>query len=123
VIVAFALMLAEIYAFSWVFISLGLIAGNAQAAQALSSLIVIPFTFVSSAFVPIHSMPGWMQSFAANQPVTVIINAVGSLMLGGTRAAGAGHSTSYWVLLSLIWCAGILAVFGAVAVARFSRRR
>ncbi len=123
VIVAFALMLAEIYAFSWAFISLGLIAGNAQAAQALSSLIVIPFTFVSSAFVPIHSMPGWMQSFAANQPVTVIINAVRSLMFGGTRAAGAGHSTSYWVLLSLIWCAGILAVFGAVAVARFSRRR
>jgi hypothetical protein len=49
--------------------------------------------------------------FAANQPITVLINAVRSLMLGGTDAAGVGHTTSYWVLLSLLWCAGILALF------------
>jgi ABC-type polysaccharide/polyol phosphate export permease len=64
-----------------------------------------------------------MQPFAANQPVTVMINAVRSLMLGGANAAGAGHTTSYWVLLSLAWCVGILAVFAAVAVTRFGRPR
>src|SRR6266540_4088509 len=96
---------------------------NAQAAQALSTLIVVPLSFVSGAFVPIQSMPGWMQAFAANQPVTIMINAVRSLMLGGTHAAGIGHTTTYWVLLSLAWCAGILAVFGTVAVTRFGRTR
>src|SRR6266487_3028794 len=70
-----AVILAVIYAFSWLFISLGLRAGNAQAAQALSTLIVVPLSFVSGAFVPIKSMPGWMQAFAANQPVTIMINA------------------------------------------------
>jgi ABC-2 type transport system permease protein len=123
IVVAFALILAAIYAFTWVFISLGLVARNAQAAQAMATLIVVPPTFVSNAFVPVDSMPGWLQGFAANQPVSVIINAVRSLMLGGTDAAGVGHSTTYWVVLSLVWCAGIVAVFSAVAVARFARTR
>jgi ABC-2 type transport system permease protein len=123
IVVAFALILAAIYAFTWVFISLGLVAGNAQAAQAMATLIVVPPTFVSNAFVPIDSMPGWLQDFAANQPVSVIINAVRSLMLGGTDAAGVGHSTGYWVVLSLAWCTGIVAVFSGLAVARFARTR
>jgi ABC transporter DrrB family efflux protein len=123
IVVAFAVILAAIYAFTWVFISLGLVARNAQAAQAMATLIVVPPTFVSNAFVPIDSMPGWMQDFAANQPVSVIINAVRSLMLGGTDAAGVGHSTAYWVVLSLAWCAGIVVVFSGLAVARFARTR
>jgi ABC-2 type transport system permease protein len=123
VIVAFAVIVAVIFAFSWLFISLGLSAGNAQSAQAMSSLIVVALTFVSGAFVPIKSMPGWMQAFAANQPVTVVINAVRGLMLGGTDSAGTGHTTTYWVLLSLAWCAAILAVFGTVTVTRFGRTR
>ena len=68
-------------------------------------------------------MPGWLQGFAANQPVTVIINAVRSLTLGGTDAAGVGHSTGYWVVLSLAWCSGIVAVFSGLAVSRFARTR
>jgi ABC-2 type transport system permease protein len=123
IVVAFALILAAIYAFTWVFISLGLVARNAQAAQAMATLIVVPPTFVSNAFVPVDSMPGWLQDFAANQPVSVIINAVRSLMLGGTDAAGVGHSTGYWVALSLAWCLGIIAVFSGLAVARFARSR
>jgi ABC-2 type transport system permease protein len=123
VVVAFALILAAIYAFTWVFVSLGLVAGNAQGAQAMATLIVVPLTFVSNAFVPVVSMPGWLQDVAANQPVSVIINAVRSLMLGGTDAAGVGHSTTYWVVLSLLWCAGIGAVFSGLAVARFARTR
>jgi len=123
VLAGFAVLVAIIYAFDWLFIMLGLSSGNAQAAQALSSLIVVPLAFVSGAFVPITSMPGWMQAFAANQPVTIMINAVRSLMLGGPRAAGVGHTTTYWVLLTLAWCAGILAVFGAATVTRFGRTR
>jgi len=110
------------FAFTWVFILIGLVSGSAQAAQGMS-MLVIPFSFVSSANVPIHSMPGWMQPFAANQPVTVVINAVRCLMQGGTGAVGIDHSTGYWVTLSLIWCAVITVVFGALATARFSRTK
>lgn len=122
ILFAFVLMLVAGYAFTWVFITIGLVAGNAQAAQGLS-MLVIPFSFISSANVPISSMPGWMQPFAANQPITVIINAVRSLMQGGTDVVGIGHSTGYWVVLSLVWCAAILAVFGALATSRFARTR
>src|SRR5262245_11995925 len=122
-IAALAVILAAIYAFSWFFIFIGLIAGSAQAAQSLSTLVVVPLVFVSGAFVPVTSMPGWLHWFAANQPVTVLINAVRSLMLGGTDVAGLGHTTSYWVVLSLLWCAGILAVFSILTSARFARSR
>lgn len=122
VVLAFAIMLVAGWAFTWVFITMGLVAGNAQAAQGMS-MLVVPFSFISSANVPVSSMPGWMQPFAANQPISVIINAVRSLMLGGTGPAGIGHTTSYWVLLSLVWCAVIAAVFGAIAAHRFSRMR
>ncbi len=84
---------------------------------------MVPFTFLSSAYVPVDSMPGWLQPFAEHQPITVMINAVRSLMLGGTQAAGVGHTTGYWVVLSFVWCAGILAVFSTLAVARFARTR
>jgi ABC-2 type transport system permease protein len=123
IVAAFALILVANYAFSWLFISLGLTAGNAQAAQGMSTLLVVPLTFLSSAYVPVSSMPGWMQPVADNQPVTVMINAVRSLMLGGTDAAGVGHSTAYWVVLSLAWCAGILVVFSGFAISRFARAR
>lgn len=122
-LVASALLLAVIYTFSWFFISLGISAGSAQGAQSLASVILMPLTFVSAAYVPIHSMPGWMQAFAAHQPVTVIINAVRSLLLGGPHAAGVGHTTTYWVLLSLAWCAGITAICATAATTRFSRTR
>jgi ABC-type polysaccharide/polyol phosphate export permease len=64
-----------------------------------------------------------MQPVAENQPVTVLVNAVRSLMLGGPDAAGVGHSTIYWVAVSLAWCAAILIVFGGLATARFARTR
>ncbi|HEY9557595.1 MAG TPA: ABC transporter permease [Acidimicrobiales bacterium] len=119
-LLAFVIMFVAGYAFSWVFITVGLISGNAQAAQGMS-MLVVPFSFISNANVPVSSMPGWMQPFAANQPVSVVINAVRSLMQGGTDVVGIGHSTGYWVALSLVWCAGILMVFGALATARFSK--
>lgn len=123
VVLAFALVLMANYVFIWVFISLGLAAGNAQAAQGMASLAVIPLTFASSAYVPMDSLPSWMEPVAANQPLNVIINAVRSLLLGGTDAAGIGHTTTYWVVLALAWCAGILTIFSTIAITRSSRTR
>ena len=122
VLAGFLLMIFAGYCFSWIFITLGLVAGNAQAAQGLS-MLVIPFSFISNANVPVSSMPGWMQPFAANQPVSVIINGVRSAMQGGTDVVGIGHTTAYWFGLSIVWCLGILLVFGALATRRFSKAR
>jgi ABC-2 type transport system permease protein len=115
------LLAFAVYSFMWVFITIGLTAGNAQAAQGTASLLVIPLAFVSAAYVPADTLPGWMQPVADNQPFTVVSNAVRSLTLGGADAAGLGHSTTYWVALSLAWYGGILVVFSAIAVSRFAR--
>jgi ABC-2 type transport system permease protein len=122
IVLGFVVMLVAGYAFTWVFITMGLISGGAQAAQGMS-MLVVPFSFVSSANVPIKSMPGWMQPFANHQPITVIVNAVRSLMQGGPDKIGIGHSTGYWVFLSAVWCVGIVAVFGFISVSCFSRTR
>jgi len=123
VVLAVALLVVAAYSFSWIFITIGLVSSSAQAANGMASLLVIPIAFISAAYVPASTLPGWLQPIANNQPFTILSNAMRSLTLGGADAVGLGHSTSYWVVLSLIWCAGIFLVFSTIAVSRFSRTR
>lgn len=83
-------------------------------------LLVVPLVFLSSAYVPVQSMPGGIRQFGEVQPLTPMVDAVRGLATGG-RALLA-HSTGYYVGLSLLWSAGIFVVFGLLAVARFARR-
>jgi len=119
-LVAFGLCVVYGFAVTWLFVWIGLVAGNAQAAQGMS-LLVFPLTFVSSAYVPVDSMPGWMQPIAENQPITAMTNAVRSLALGDPSLAGLGGGTGHWVALSLLWSAGLVLVFAPLAVARYRR--
>ena len=123
VLLALALLLVAVYCFTWVFIAIGLVSKSAQAANGMATLLVVPVAFVSAAYVPAQSLPGWMQPVANNQPFTVFSNAMRSLTLGGADAVGLGHSTAYWVFLTLLWCAGIFLVFSTISVSRFARRR
>lgn len=123
VLLALAVLVVAAYSFMWVFITIGLASKSAQAANGTSTLLIVPMAFVSAAYVPANSLPGWMQPVANHQPFTIFSNALRSLTLGGADAVGLGHSTTYWVVLSLVWSAGIVAVFGSLAVARFSRQR
>jgi ABC transporter DrrB family efflux protein len=123
VALAIVVLVLATYSFMWVFITIGLTSKSAQAANGTSTLVIVPLAFVSAAYVPADSLPGWMQPVAENQPFTIWANALRCLTLGGADAVGLAHSTSYWVALSLAWCAGILVVFSTIAVARFSRRR
>lgn len=108
------------FAFVWVFITLGLMAGSPQAAQGLSFL-VFPLSFVSSAYVPVSTMPGWMQAFANHQPMTLMCNTV-RILTGGTAAEHLlGHSLSYYLVPSLLWSAGIVVVFAPLAVWKLKR--
>ena len=74
---------------------MGLTAGNAQAAQGMSFL-AFPFVFVSSAYVPVDSMPGWMQPIAEHQPVTPMVGSVRALFLGDEAEAVLGHSAGWF---------------------------
>jgi ABC-type multidrug transport system permease subunit len=85
--------------------------------QAFGLIWLFPLTFVSSAFVPVQSMPGWLQAFALNQPVTHVINALRSLALGNTPATP--MSDNLW--LSIVWLIGIVAVFMPLAVRSYKR--
>ena len=118
-----ALLVVAAYSFAWVFITIGLVSSSAQAANGMATLLVIPVAFISAAYVPADSLPGWLQPVANNQPFTILSNALRSLTLGGADTVGLGHTTTYWVVLSLVWCAGIFLVFSTIAVSRFSRRR
>ena len=124
---ALLLLLAFAFALSWVMANIGLKVANAEAAQAVAFPLMFPLTFASAAFVPVNSMPGWLQVFAAHQPVTVVINAARGLMLGPRAAAGlqdAGvftTSTTGYVLQSLAWIAVILAVAVPLAIRQFNR--
>ena len=94
----------------------GLAIGDEESVQAFGMIWLFPLTFVSSAFVPIASMPGWLQAFANNQPVTYVINAMRSLALG--PAAGP-LEPSLWHALA--WIAGIFIVFSPLAVRAYRR--
>jgi ABC-2 type transport system permease protein len=117
---AVGLLLVFGFAFEWMFITLGLVAGTPQAAQGLA-LMVFPLTFVSSAYVPVASMPGWMQAFAERQPLTMMVDAVRALTQGPAAEAVLGHPAGFYVVRSLAWSAAILAVFVPLAVARYRR--
>ena len=117
---AFGLVILFGFAFEWVFITLGLLAGNGQAAQGMG-MIVFPLAFVSSAYVTVASMPGWLQVFAKHQPLTDMVDAVRGLTLGSQAQVELGHSSAYYVARSLVWTAAILTVAVPLAVARYRR--
>ncbi|MFN2545276.1 MAG: ABC transporter permease [Actinomycetota bacterium] len=109
-------------AFSWIMALIGLTAGNVEAAQASSFVWVFPFVFASTAFVPLQSMPGWLQAWAKVNPVSVVVDVIRALCLGSrTATAVQGGSTLTHVWQALAWIGGILLVFVPLAVRRYRR--
>jgi ABC transporter DrrB family efflux protein len=92
----------------------GLAIGDEESVQAFGLIWLFPLTFLSSAFVPISTMPGWLQAFANNQPVTFVINTMRALALGHLPI-----EPNLWK--SLVWLAGIFIVFSPLAVRAYKR--
>jgi ABC transporter DrrB family efflux protein len=101
------------YAFSWVFALLGMLVSSPEAANSVGFIAVFPLTFISSAFVPVESMPSGLQWFAQINPFTVVVDALRALWLG----APAGDS----IWGAVVWSFVILAVFAPLAVAKYRR--
>jgi ABC transporter DrrB family efflux protein len=110
-LLALAILLYFTFSLSWIFSYIGLAMRNAEAAQAAAFPIVAPLVFASSAFVPLSSQPGWLQVFSARQPVTLTVNAIRALCIGGPTLTP--------VLQSLAWSTAIIAVFAPIAVRKY----
>jgi ABC-2 type transport system permease protein len=117
---AFGLCVLYGFAFCWLFIGLGLLAGSPQAAQGISFL-VFPLSFVSSAYVPVSTMPGWMQAFANHQPLTYMSDTVRLLTQGHAATHLVGQSLRGTLLASLLWSAGVLVLFAPITVWKLRR--
>jgi ABC-type multidrug transport system permease subunit len=115
---AFGLVVLFGFVFEWVFVTLGLFAGNAQAAQGMG-MIAFPLAFLSSAYVPVSTMPAWLQVVAQHQPLTPMVDSVRALTLGPDAPALLGHSTPYFLVPTLLWSLAILAVSVPLAVFRY----
>jgi ABC-2 type transport system permease protein len=112
-IAAAGVLLLFVLALSWFAAVIGLLAKSPEGANGFTFFVMF-LPYPSSAFVPIHTMPSWIQGFAEHQPVTPVIETIRSLLLG--TPAG----SSPWQALS--WCGGILVVSISLAAVLFRRR-
>ena len=112
---AIGIILVFAYALSWGFAVIGLSAPNSETAQLMSFPLLFPLTFASAAFVPVSSMPSWLQGFATYQPLSEVIAASRSLLIGVGPAAN--H-----VEIALVWSAGMFVVLSPLAVWRYRNR-
>ena len=106
-----ALVLLFGYSLSWVFAGVGLAVKDPETAQAAAFPIMAPLVFASTVFVPASLMASWLQPFAEHQPVSVTASAARSLMLGTPNNG--------YILQSLLWIIGIIAVAAPLAVRRY----
>ena len=102
------------FATSWIWALMGVLASKASTVQGYSMLILFPLTFMSSAFVPVDTMPGWMQGFVKINPITHIIYAVRDLANNGHIGAEFG-----W---SLLGAAVIVAIFAPLTVRMYMKK-
>jgi ABC transporter DrrB family efflux protein len=113
IVAGVGLMLLFGYVFSWVFAFFALIASSAEAAQAIGFMVIFPLTFISSAFVPIDSLPDGLQQVAEVNPFTLAVDAMRALWIGDP----AGNS----IWGALAWSLGLIAVFSFLSVQRYKR--
>jgi ABC transporter DrrB family efflux protein len=113
VIAGFGLMLLFGYAFSWIFALFALISSSAESAQAIGFMVIFPLTFISSAFVPIETLPDGLEQFAEVNPFTVAVDALRALWIGDP----AGNS----IWGAVVWSIGLSVLFAFVCVRRYRR--
>jgi oleandomycin transport system permease protein len=114
VLCAFALLLIFSLAVSWIIVLVSMVAASPEKVQIFGFVVLFPLTFTSDAFVRTASMPGALQAWVKANPVTLLADATRGLLVGGPVATP--------LLQSLLWAAGITAVFAPLAVRAFRRR-
>jgi len=101
------------FASSWVFAVIGLSVSTPEAANGVGFTLIFPITFISSAFVPVASMPSGLEEVAEANPITTLCDAMRSLWLDAPA-----HSD---IWMSIVWCFVITAIFAPIAVAKYRK--
>jgi ABC-2 type transport system permease protein len=114
VVAASVLVIVCAWSLSWIFAFFGVIARSASSVQGISMLILFPLTFLSNAFVPVDTMPEWLQWFVDINPVSHIVTAVRDLVNEGMVGPEVG-----WALLG---SAVVVAVFAPMTVKAYMRK-
>lgn len=114
VLLGVALLLVFSFAFSWIWTMFGLLLRSEKSVTGVSMMVIFPLTFLSSVFVLPVTMPGWLQAFVNNNPVTHLADGVRGLMAGNWPAADLA-----WMLG---WSVALVAVFGPVTMRLYNRR-
>jgi len=112
--IGLGLLLIFAFAFSWIGVTIGMLVGTPEAVQAALFVFVFPLTFASSAFVPVDTMPSWLQGFAENQPLSRVIDMLRNVFLGQPYREDA--------LYTLGWSLLLLAIFFPVAISLYKKR-
>ena len=112
--IGIGLLLLFAFAFSWIGVTIGMLVGTPEAVQAALFVFVFPLTFASSAFVPVDTMPSWLQGFAENQPLSRVIDMLRNVFLGQPYREDA--------LYTLGWSLLLLAIFFPVAISLYKKR-
>jgi daunorubicin/doxorubicin transport system permease protein len=99
---------------SWIFALLGVVLKTAQAVQGISTSILFPLSFLSGAFVPTTTLPGWLQDFVNVNPLTYIVSAVRQLFNQGTIG------NDFW--LSLIGSIAVVLIFAPLTLRAYMRK-
>ena len=118
---AYALLLLFAYAVSWVGASIGLAMPNVETASTAGLIWLFPLTFLSNAFVPISSMPSWLQTIAAYNPVSTLVLATRQLFGNPT-----GIQPDYWpmnnpVIYTIASCLVIIAIFATISIRKYKQ--
>jgi ABC transporter DrrB family efflux protein len=101
------------FALSWIFAFVALTVRGAEAAQSAGFVVIFPLVFASSVFVPVASMPGWLQAFAKVSPITLTADTARSYALVGGVPSSLGGTAA--------WIGGLLALFIPLCVWRYRR--
>jgi ABC-2 type transport system permease protein len=102
------------WALAWIFTWIGTVAKSARAVQGISMMILFPLTFLSNAFVPVTSLPGWLATFVKINPVSHLVSATRGLANQGVITGEAG-----WTLLASL---AVIAIFAPLSVRSYRRR-
>ncbi|WCE41511.1 ABC transporter permease [Brevibacterium sp. BDJS002] len=114
VIAAIILVVVTGWSLSWAFAYIGTVVRSAQGAQGISMMILFPLTFLSNAFVPVESLPNWLQWFVTINPISHVVSGVRDLANTGAVTAEVG-----W---ALVGCAVVIAIFAPLALRSYQRR-
>jgi ABC-2 type transport system permease protein len=115
----FALLLLFAFAMSWIGVWLGLNVPTVEVAQQLAFIVIFPITFVSNVFVPLQTLPTWLQPFAEWNPTSTLTSSLRRLWGNPDPFPGTSLASTEPILVTLIWVAIILAVFAPLGVRRY----